>query len=344
MRQSLLLFAPLLLVATAACSSQGIEQALAPDPRLTDASQNPSSQPSDAPDPQAKPASSPKPKPGFGGYTDLDRTPPSLRPYLNDLLRLEQLPLSACGTEKCATFEPNQQIQRREYARWLLTANNRFYQDSVTKLIRRATETAKPVFTDVPSTDPDFDVIQGLAEAGLIPSRLSDEKASKQFNPNAPLTRADLILWKVPIDYRTTPPTAPLAKVAQETGFKDLTKATPPLLAALLADHKNGEAANFRRAFGYITIFQPPRPVTRIEAAAVLWSFGIEPNQLSAQTLLSPPPPQPPPHPSHPRSPLNLLLQPHQIPPHLLKERRLGYGISAYHRCVNEESISHEHS
>jgi hypothetical protein len=46
--------------------------------------------------------------------------------------------------------------------------------NSPAKQIREASAT-EPAFQDVPRTDPDFAVIQGLAEAGLIPSPLSGD-------------------------------------------------------------------------------------------------------------------------------------------------------------------------
>jgi hypothetical protein len=286
MRAPLLPSLCLITLLLTACNRKSLEQALAPDPRLspnsnaTPAAQTPIVQPSSSP--SNSPTPSPSTTPGLGGYTDLDGTPAELRNYLNDLLQLNQLPLNC--NPPCTTFSPNQPIQRREYARWLVAANNRFYQDSQPNLIRLATASATPAFTDLPKTDPDFPAIQALAEAGLIPSPLSNDKAPKEFKPNNPLTREDLILWKVPIDLRSLPPSTP----DKNLPFQDLTKLSPATLNAITADSKNGNQANFRRAFGYTTLFQPQRPVTRAEAAAVLWHFGTSAAPRTAQTLLNP--------------------------------------------------------
>jgi hypothetical protein len=281
MRQSSLLLLPLFL-SLIACNGKSVEQALAPDPQLT------ASPSADVPTPslkQSKAAPLPSPKPGLGGYTDLDTTPQELRPYLDDLLKLELIQ-RLCNPAPCTTFQPNQAIQRREYARWLIAANNRFYRDMPLKQIRLAIATAEPAFTDVPQTDSDFASIQGLAEAGLIPSHLGNDKAPKTFRPDAPLERTDLILWKVPLDIRKSPPAATVEQVKQNIGFQDIQKMTPAALNAIFADYQNGDQANFRRAFGYTTIFQPQRTVTRAEAAATLWYFGTQTDGRSAQTIL----------------------------------------------------------
>ena len=143
-----------------------------------------------------------------------------------------------------------------------------------------------PAFQDVPSTDPDFGVIQGLAEAGLIPSRLSGDATAVLFRPNAPLTREQLILWKVPLDTRGALPTASTEAVRESWGFQDVARIEPRALRALLADFQNGEQSNIRRAFGYTTLFQPKKPVTRAEAAAAVWYFGSAGEGISAQEAL----------------------------------------------------------
>ncbi len=280
MRHSRLLLLPLCF-SLLACNSKGLEQALAPDPKLI-------TSPSPVTPSPSPTTATPSPQAGLGGYTDLDSAPEQLRPYIDDLLKLELLQRS-CNPAPCTTFQPNQAILRREYARWLVDANNRFYSDVPTKQIRLAVETAEPVFTDVPKTDPDFAAIQGLAEAGLIPSQLSNQdKTAKTFQPDAPLTRADLMLWKVPLDIRTTPPNKTIAQVSQRINFQDIQTIPPDVLNAVFADAQNGDNANFQRAFGYTTIFQPKRKVTRAEASAVLWHFGTQTDGLSAPVLLKP--------------------------------------------------------
>ncbi|MEM9162881.1 MAG: S-layer homology domain-containing protein [Cyanobacteria bacterium P01_F01_bin.4] len=231
------------------------------------------------------------------GYGDIDQAPEELQPYLQDLLALEILDIRDRSAESNAsqtdstvkTFGPNQILTRRGFARWLFATNNRFYQDQSVKKVRAAVDSSQPVFQDVPASDPDFGAIQGLAEAGIIPSPLTGSSTVVTFRPDAPLTRKDLILWKVPLDTRQALPTATVEAVQQTWGFQDAAKIQPPALQAVLVDHQNGEFANIRRALGYTTLFQPDKGVTRAEAAAVLWRFGNATEGITAADLLKNP-------------------------------------------------------
>ena len=228
------------------------------------------------------------------GFSDLPQAPTELRSYIEDLATLKLLSLAPAAESDNATtsqadkqlFQPNQAITRREYARWLATINNTFHRDNPALQIRFAVSTAQPAFQDVSTSDPDFPEIQGLADAGVIPSSLSGSTTTVRFRPDAPLNREDLILWKIPLDTRQGLPSATLEAVAQTWGFQDAAKIDPRALQAVLADFQNGEFANIRRAFGYTTLFQPDKAVTRAEAAAVLWRFGSQTEGISAKTLL----------------------------------------------------------
>ncbi|MEL6813613.1 MAG: S-layer homology domain-containing protein [Cyanobacteria bacterium J06598_3] len=268
------------------------------------------------------PAEPEAPKVVGGDYTDLAKAPEEIQPYLVDLLELKLLEIrppvakptpaptpAATGdadgdTEENAApapkptpapappnadeFRPNQAVTRREYARWLLATNNRFYSGQRTRKIRPGVSSSQPVFQDVKANDPDFDAIQGLAEAGIIPSPLTGSSTTLTFRPDAPLTRKDLLLWKVPLDTRQPLPQATSAAVQEAWGFQDASKIEPRALQAVLADHQNGDFANIRRAFSYTTLFQPDKAATRAEAGAVLWRFGNSTEGLTAQELRSP--------------------------------------------------------
>jgi hypothetical protein len=106
------------------------------------------------------------------------------------------------------------------------------------------------------------------------------------FQPDAPLLREQLILWKVPLDTRQALPSANLEAVKQTWGFQDAGKIDPKALRAVLADFQNGEKSNIRRVFGYTTLFQPKKPLTRAEAAAALWYFGTQSEGISAREAL----------------------------------------------------------
>ncbi|MBE9079689.1 S-layer homology domain-containing protein [Romeria aff. gracilis LEGE 07310] len=228
---------------------------------------------------------------GSSTYSDLNQAPDELQPYLQDLAALNLLkvkPPSGDAASETASdeFKPNQAITRREYARWLFAANNRFYQDQTSKKIRQGIISSPPAFQDVPTSDPDFGIIQGLAEAGIIPSSLSGSSTSVSFRPDAPLTREALLLWKVPLDTRQTLPQATVQAVQETWGFQDAAKIEPRALQAVLADYSNGDFANIRRAFGYTTLFQPSKAATRAESAATLWRFGNSTEGVTAEELL----------------------------------------------------------
>ncbi len=217
--------------------------------------------------------------------SDLDKAPSEFRQYIQDLSALGVLPLDSTAAKSTNNpgFEPNKVITRSTYARWLVAANNAMNANSAAKQIRLASDSAQPVFSDVPRTHPDFPVIQGLAEAGLIPSPLSGDATAVLFRPDAPLTREQLILWKVPLDTRRSLPNATLDAVKQTWGFQDVGTVDSFALRAVLADFQNGEQSNIRRVFGYTTLFQPKKPVTRAEAAAALWYFGTQGEGISAK-------------------------------------------------------------
>jgi hypothetical protein len=220
------------------------------------------------------------------GESDLmAEAPADLQPYLEDLMALEILPM-ARGAVATNDFQPNQPITRGDYARWLLTVNNQFYADQPAKKIRPALSAEGAAFADVPTTHPNYDAIQGLAEAGLIPSALTGNSTAVTFRPDAPLTRADLVLWKVPLDTRAPLPTATLEAVQATWGFQDAADIEPLVLRAVLADYNNGDFANIVRAFGYTTLLQPQKAVTQAEAAAALWRFGDQTGGISAADLL----------------------------------------------------------
>lgn len=224
-------------------------------------------------------------------FTDLNKVPAEWRSQIGDLAALGVLSLESPTNKNNSTptskqFAPNQIITRRQYARWLMAANNAMYANNPAKQIRLAGESNQPVFKDVSPKDPDFPAIQGLAEAGLIPSPLSGDATALLFRPDAPLTREQLLLWKVPLDTRQGLPNANLEAVKQAWGFQDTEKIDPKVLKAILADYQNGEQSNIRRVFGYTTLFQPKKPVTRAEAAAALWYFGSQGEGISAKEAL----------------------------------------------------------
>jgi len=226
-----------------------------------------------------------------GEFSDIDKLPQGLRQQVEDLVALGVLTVDKSSSKENlkandTQFEPNKTITRREFARWLVAANNQIFANRPGQQIRLASDSSQPAFPDIPRSDRDFKSIQALAEAGLIPSPLSGDSSAALFRPDAPLTRETLIAWKVPLDTRQALPTASLDTVKQTWGFQDVAKIDPKALRAVVADFQNGEQSNIRRVFGYTTLFQPKKPVTRAEAATAIWYFGTLGEGLSAREAL----------------------------------------------------------
>jgi hypothetical protein len=224
-------------------------------------------------------------------FHDLSQAPQELQQYVTDLavlgvLPLEPTQLKSNQLDPARQFDPGKIINRREFARWLFEANNRIQATRPSLQIRAASSAAQPAFRDVPRNDPDFSIIQGLAEAGLIPSSLSGDGTAVLFRPDAPLTREQLILWKVPLDTRQALPNASLEAVKESWGFQDAARIDPRALRAVLADFQNGDQSNIRRVFGYTTLLQPKKPVTRAEAASAIWFFGNGGEGMTAREAL----------------------------------------------------------
>ncbi|KAG5558598.1 hypothetical protein RHGRI_008520 [Rhododendron griersonianum] len=175
--------------------------------------------------------------------------------------------------------QPGDLCTRREYARWLVSASSTLSRNTVSKVypamyIENVTELA---FDDITPEDPDFPSIQGLAEAGLISSKLSrrdmsssdEDQSSLCFSPESILSRQDLVSWKMALEKRKLPD-ADRKILHQLSGFIDIDKINPDACPALVADLSAGENGIIALAFGYTRLFQPDKPVTNAQAAIAL--------------------------------------------------------------------------
>ncbi|KAF5790567.1 putative S-layer domain-containing protein [Helianthus annuus] len=175
--------------------------------------------------------------------------------------------------------QPGDLCSRREYARWLVSASSALSRNTISKVypamyIENVTELA---FDDITPEDPDFSSIQGLAEAGLIASKLSQrdmnisnqDDSSLHFYPESPLSRQDLVSWKMSLEKRLLP-VADRTILQQLSGFIDTDKINPDAWPALIADLSAGENGIVSLAFGYTRLFQPDKPVTKAQAAIAL--------------------------------------------------------------------------
>lgn len=258
-----------------------IDYAIAAD-TTAEANPNPGATPTTKPDATTTPSGTTR----FSDLTNLDAIAEPLRLSVAEVAKLGVL-----TAKEGDRFAPNDPALRRDYVRWLFAAHNRIYADRPSEQLRAiAPESSGAIaFQDVPKSDPDFAIIQGLAEAGILPSSLNGNDTTTQFQPNDPLTRETLVMWKVPLDRRRSLPTATIDALQNTWGFQDTEQIAPLALRALLVDFQNGDLSVVRRTFGYTTLFQPKKVVTRSEAAASLWYFGFQGEGRSAKTVLESP-------------------------------------------------------
>ena len=277
------------------------------DPPITDQTPNPAETigPDSSPNPnlnntEEPPNISPSPLSTLGGAigptlppTVASPTPTGANPNVTvpESLAAAVEPVLALGVLTIPTTPANvweKPVSRRQFARWLFAMNNRLYADRPGQQIRATSTNVTPIFRDIPATDPDFTLIQGLAEAGILPSPLRGNTTATQFRPDAPLTREQMVLWKVPLDARQSLPTATIDRITQTWNFQDSSQISGEALGAVLLDFQNGELSNIRRVFGYTTLFQPQKPVTQGEAIVVLGYFGFQGQGVSASNPPSP--------------------------------------------------------
>lgn len=214
---------------------------------------------------------------------------PSTVPLLNPLSPIFPTVVDPVQTQMFAALQALKVIEsdarpydlctRREFARWLVSASNVLSRNSASKVYRamyieNVTELA---FDDITPEDPDFPFIQGLAEAGIISSKLSNhnmpspetESSPFKFSPESPLSRQDLLSWKMALEFRQLPE-ADSKKLYQLSGFHDIDKINPEAWPALIADLSAGEHGVTALAFGRTRLFQPCKAVTKAQTAVAL--------------------------------------------------------------------------
>ncbi|XP_072963684.1 uncharacterized protein [Typha angustifolia] len=176
--------------------------------------------------------------------------------------------------------QPCDLCTRREYARWLVKASSALSRNTISKVypamyIENVTELA---FDDITPEDPDFPCIQGLAEAGLISSKLSGSKTNSSisgqcdsilFSPERPLSRQDLVSWKITLE-KTQLPEVDKKSLYQCSGYIDIDQINPDTWPALVSDLSAGEQSITALAFGYTRLFLPDKLVTKAQAAVAL--------------------------------------------------------------------------
>lgn len=172
-------------------------------------------------------------------------------------------------------FRPNVPITRAEFVRWLVKANNVYYQDRPGEQIRLA-ESTDATFVDIPATHPDFKSIQGMANAGYVIG--IDEK---HFAPDRPITREEMISIKVGRDAKGERPVG-----NNRPSFSDVDKISKIYWDAVYYDDKAAASHNIERVWGPLKAFGPQKQVTRGEAALCLSVFdGNTPHVSAAQSV-----------------------------------------------------------
>lgn len=181
-------------------------------------------------------------------------------------------------------IQPGELCTRREYARWFLSSNSLLSRRPNNKVfplvyIEGVTQLA---FDDITPQDPDFPYIQGLAEAGIIPSKLSNNEARStndrtqshsctMFYPDSPLSRVDLVTWKIVVEHNHLPH-IDKRTLEKKSGFLDVQRISIDAWPAIFIDASAGDKSITQRAFGYSRRFQPDKPVTKGQVAVAIIS------------------------------------------------------------------------
>ncbi|CAF1739680.1 unnamed protein product [Brassica oleracea var. botrytis] len=158
---------------------------------------------------------------------------------------------------------------RREYARWLVRLTSLLERNPKHRIVPAVAlaGSSVPAFEDVNITDPDFEYIQALAEAGITSSKLSGNDIS--FHPENFVSRLDLVNWKAELECDLHP------EIMQEISrtkvdYIDTKDLNPDMSLGFYLDFLMGDKSTIRNVFGRIKRFQPSRPVTKAQAAVAL--------------------------------------------------------------------------
>lgn len=158
------------------------------------------------------------------------------------------------------TFGPHDPIKRRDYIRWLVKANNVYFKEGPSRI--RLAETSAATFVDVPSNDPDYKYIQGMADTGYL---VGYDKT--HFKPDKLLSREEMLAILISRDTR--------GKYSLNSGppdFSDGMQVSKVYRAYLNADSNawNGSAGQINRIYGAAKALHPLANATRADAALAI--------------------------------------------------------------------------
>ncbi|KAH1265453.1 hypothetical protein GmHk_01G001154 [Glycine max] len=175
--------------------------------------------------------------------------------------------------DKSDDVEANELCTRREFARWLVKSNSSLERSPKHMIapIVSLSGSVVTAFDDVGIDDPDFRSIQVLAEAGVIPSKLSwnnsfnyggsDSQENINFYPDRFISRQDLIDWRAQLEYDFFSGVVDEISI-KKAGYMDVKEITSP---AVYVDMLAGDTRQSKR-------FQPNKPSTKAQAAVALTS------------------------------------------------------------------------
>ncbi|OMP06838.1 protein CHUP1, chloroplastic-like protein [Corchorus olitorius] len=168
---------------------------------------------------------------------------------------------------------------RREYARWLVRMSFLLERNPKHRIVPSIALSGSEAaaYDDVGAADPDFESIQALAEAGIMPSKLSSRIIGSKgqeginFSPDRYISRQDLINWKALVDYDFEPRV--IEQISRtKIDYMDLKEISPDSSPGLFIDMLAGERSILRKVFGQSKRFQSNKPSTKAQAAVALTS------------------------------------------------------------------------
>lgn len=236
-------------------------------------------------------------------YTDISGT--FGEKYITDLAAL-----GVFGTPS-GSFDPSGTITRGDFVKWLILANNAIYANTPGKQIPPSQATTS-AFPDVSTSHADFPYIQGMYDAGFAVGF-----PDKTFQPDALLTHEQMIAIKESVDRGGVQQYYVANWDSTMPDWKDKQQVNKLFRGAIAEDsgldraavinwsHPNLVIDNVPRTFGAIAMFRPQQPVTRAQAASVLWKMGAHTDHIANPTpddaprtaadALAPPTPTPTP-------------------------------------------------
>uniref|UniRef100_A0A2N9J883 SLH domain-containing protein n=1 Tax=Fagus sylvatica TaxID=28930 RepID=A0A2N9J883_FAGSY len=152
---------------------------------------------------------------------------------------------------------------RREYARWLVRVNASLERNPKHRIFPAISLSGSTVaaFDDIRVEDPDFESIQCLAEAGVIPSKLSPNNSSD----NGSEGQGDMNFFP-----ERNSRTVQIS--TKKLGFLDAREISSDASVELFVDMSAGDKSILRKVFGQSKRFQPNKPSTKAQAAVTLTS------------------------------------------------------------------------